>query len=346
MKNVSLDIIAFTTRGAALAEKLLKIYPQSRATVPERYCRGAIEPYIALDEWVKSCFKTGRTLVFIGAAGIAVRAIAPFVKDKTSDAAVICIDEDGENIIPLLSGHIGSANETAKKLAKELGGRAVITTATDRSGVFAIDEWAAQNNCIVANPAVIKIISSALLDGNEIGLQSDFPVKGDLPGGFSLNNTLPYCVKISVTNQKNNESADAPLAHTLIITPCIVVAGIGCRKNVSVEVLEDRLIQELIAANISPDAVGMIATIDLKSKEPGLLELKDKKKAIFKTYTAKELQKAKGEFEGSERVYQVTGVDNVCQRAVVCSGARLITGKSVGDGVTIALGILDWNVEF
>jgi len=338
-KSNILDIVAFTARGAVLAGKLLELYPDSCAAVPIKYSHESLQPLDNLHEWTRSHFKTGRTLVFIGAVGIAVRAIAPFVKDKTSDAAVICIDEDGEHIIPVLSGHIGGANRVAIKLAEALGGHAVITTATDRHGIIAFDEWSRRNNCVIANPSEIKHISAALLDGEEVGLRCDFPINGDLPPGVSDNEKANYGVEIAIHSIE-------PYPHTLHIIPRIIVAGIGCRKGVPTGVLEERLNNTLANAQIPTAAIGTIATIDIKSEEPGLLELCKKINAEFLTYSAGQLNSMQGNFEKSDRVQKVTGVDNVCQRAVACTGAKPLTGKTASNGVTIALGILDWTPDF
>jgi len=336
---MKLDIIAFTSRGAALAEKLIILHPGSRATAPEKYCGGSLQPLKNLHDWTKTHFQTGGTLVFIGAVGIAVRAVAPFINDKVSDAAVICIDESGENIIPLLCGHIGGANKAAKILAENIGGQAIITTATDINNAFAIDEWAARNKCVITNPPVIKHISAALLNGEEIGLQSDFAIIGDLPPGISECKACEYGIEIAF-------NSTAPYPTTLHILPRIIVAGVGCRKGVSAELLEDRLHKALAEAGIPVEAVSKLATIDIKSNEPGLLALCDKLKIELITCTAQELMSAQGEFEKSGRVFEATGADNVCQRAVVCAGAKLITGKIAAEGVTIALGASDWVVDF
>jgi cobalt-precorrin 5A hydrolase len=336
---MKLDIIAFTSRGAALAVKLMELFPETSATVPEKYCNGNQQPLDDIHNWAKTNFQTGRTLVFIGAAGIAVRAVAPFLKDKTTDAAVICIDENGENIIPLLSGHIGGANQTAKNIAEALGGRVIITTATDINGVFAIDEWAARNNCAVANPSAIKQISAALLDKKEVGLQCDYPIAGELPPGISTDVPVECGIEIALNNTN-------PFPVTLFIIPRIIVAGIGCQRGVPYERLEEKLYRTLAQFDIPVEAVGLIATIDLKSNEAGLLELCKKLNVGLVDYSARELMQAQGEFEKSEVVLSVTGTDNVCQRAVVCAGAKLFTGKMAENGMAVALGIMDWTVEF
>ena len=336
---MKLDLIAFTSRGAALAEKLMELFPDTSAAVPEKCRTGKLQSLDDIHDWTKSKFQTGSTLIFIGATGIAVRAIAPFIKDKTTDAAVICIDEYGENIIPLLSGHIGGANRTAEKIAKALDGRAIITTATDLGGVFAVDDWAARNNYVIANPSAIKHISAVLLEKKEIGLQCDYPIIGGIPPGISTDASTEYGIEIAL------KSTD-PFPVTLHIIPRVIVAGIGCQKGVPYERLEEKLFRTLAQFDIPVEAVGLIATIDLKSNEAGLMELCEKLNVGFVDYSAEELMQAPGEFEKSEIVLKVTGTDNVCQRAVVCASAKLFTGKMAENGMAIALGVLEHQIRF
>jgi len=334
------DVIAFTKNGALLAEKLLGLFPGSGASAPEAYCTGRLKPIEAgVGDWVKARFKKGGALVFIGSTGIAVRAVAPFLRSKAEDAAVICIDERGENVIPLLSGHIGGANRLAEKLAEAIGARAVITTATDINGVFAADVWASENNCAIADVSAIKMISSALLNGEIVGLVSEFPVEGSLPTGVSFDTQTEKGIEIALTGTN-------PFRYTLRLIPRIIAAGIGCRKGALADIIERRLRDELAKLDIPLEAVCRIASIDIKAGEPGLLKLCERIGAEFVTFSAGELMSAEGDFSKSGRVLAATGADNVCERAVVLSGAEIISGKSAGDGVTIALGKIDYRLCF
>ena len=124
----------------------------------------------SLREWTENSFEECDALIYIGACGIAVRAIAPFVKDKFTDPAVISMDELGGYIIPLLSGHVGGANELAMEIANITGGVAVISTATDVNGAFAVDVFAKKNDLKLANKELAKLISADILDGKHLKL--------------------------------------------------------------------------------------------------------------------------------------------------------------------------------
>ena len=139
---MSCAYLAFTERGLALAQQLAAACPG-----PVARC-GAGGP--GLDEWTAAQFAASDALIYIGAVGIAVRAIAPYCRSKAADPAVVVLDECGRFAVPLLSGHLGGANALARRLAAVCGAVPVITTATDLHGLFAVDEWAKRQGCIVA----------------------------------------------------------------------------------------------------------------------------------------------------------------------------------------------------
>ena len=158
--------LAFTAKGLALAQKLAAAYPGS-------VTRGGHEAgQVHLADWTARQFAGSDALVFVGAVGIAVRAIAPHCQSKAQDPAVVVLDECGRFAVPILSGHLGGANDLARALAAVCGAVPVITTATDANGVFAVDEWAKHQNCTVLEPERIKLVSGALLAGKTVQFAS------------------------------------------------------------------------------------------------------------------------------------------------------------------------------
>lgn len=337
---MTVEIVVFTARGAALADRLRACLPGCSATAPARYCRPGMTPLEPdLAGWTAARFRTGAALVFVGAVGIAVRAIAPLIAGKATDPAVVVADDTGRYVIPLLSGHLGGANRLARQIAALIGAEAVITTATDRAGVFAPDAWAAENGCAVADTAAIRRIAAALLDGEAVGFRSAFPVAGPLPAGVEARTDTRCGIEIAW-------AAEMPFAHTLHLLPRSVVAGIGCRKGVGADTLRRRLGQALAAANLPEAVVGAVASIDRKGEEPGLLALCESLQAEFRTFPAAALMALPGNFTPSERVLAITGADNVCERAAVAAGGELILRKQAGDGVTVALAHREWTARF
>ena len=335
-----IQIIAFTRRGAALAARLCGALENTAAFAPGKYSAAPVRPLTqSLADWTEQRFQTGNALVFIGAAGIAVRAVAPHVRGKDTDPAVLCIDEAARFVIPLLSGHLGGANRLAREIAGRLGSQPVITTATDVSGVFSPDDWAASHGCAVADTGEIKHISAALLDREPVGFHSDFPLDTPLPQGLTdaLDTPCGIALGFFVTN---------PYPHTLHLIPRCVVAGIGCRRGTAAEVLERRLLDDLDALKLPLKAVGAVASIDLKADEPGLLELCRRLSVPLLTFSAAELMAAPGAFTPSPRVERITGADNVCERSAALAGGELISPKTAYDGVTVALAQKSYRIFF
>ena len=132
--------LAFTAKGEALARRLAEALPGSVSR-----CGGDV----TLKGWTAEHFAQDEALIFVGAVGIAVRAIAPHCKSKTTDPAVVVVDECGRFAVPILSGHLGGANDLARAIAAVCGAVPVITTATDANGLFAVDEWAKAQGCAV-----------------------------------------------------------------------------------------------------------------------------------------------------------------------------------------------------
>ncbi len=298
-----------------------------------------------LSAWTGAQFHSQNALLFIGASGIAVRAIAPYVKDKLEDPAVLVMDEAGRFVIPLLSGHYGGANELAEKLAERLGATAVLTTATDVNGLFAVDVFARKNNLIICNRNGIKAVSSAVLAGERVTMAIAGDHQEKLP--VELTRVLyPPADRVSVVVSPYRK--DAGRAE-LQLCPRAYYIGIGCRRGKLLSEIEDAVEKQLQKAGIRREALAALASIDLKMREPGLLQLAEKYHLPFQTYSQEELKRIPGEFTASFFVQEQVGVDNVCERAALAAsgeGGRLLIRKYAENGITVAMAVRKWSVTF
>lgn len=326
---MKLAFLAFTEKGFALAGSLAQTLGGSvmRCGKPD-----------SLSEWTRKQFSEADGLVFVGAVGIAVRAVAPYIEKKWKDPAVVAVDECARFAVPLLSGHLGGANSLARAISEVCGAQAVVTTATDVNGVFAVDEWARCQGMSVVDPRHIKLISAKLLAGGNVKVYCPYSIEGDCPPGVELTEKMPADVAVSVRKE------DAVLS----LVPKVVVLGVGCRKGVSHDTIESVLERFLQESGLYEEAVCAVASIDLKKEEPGLLAFCRAHGWAFETYTAEELREVPGTFTASAFVSGVTGVDNVCERsAVALSGGQLYHKKFAADGVTFAAAVKpfrpDWN---
>lgn len=298
-------------------------------------------------QWTGERFSDSDAVVFVGACGIAVRSIAPYVQKKTKDPAVLVIDECGKFVISLLSGHLGGANELTLKASKILGANPVITTATDLHNRFAVDVFAKKNGCKIFNMKAAKEVSAALLSGEKVGFFSDFQWEGELPKGLVLcegtEENLPETgVSVSVYKERK------PFKETVSIVPPAVVLGMGCRKGKDTKSVEQAAEKSLKEAGIYKEAVACLTTIDIKKEEEAFLAVSREWGISFLTYTGEELLCVPGEFTPSSFVRSVTGVDNVCERSAVlgAEGGALIQKKAGDNGVTTALALKDWRIHF
>jgi cobalt-precorrin 5A hydrolase len=352
-------IFAFTSRGLALARRLASL-------LADQGDDASVEKPARLSEGVASSFMQGQVLVFIGALGIAVRAVAPLLQGKDRDPAVIGVDEAGEFVIPLLSGHLGGANRHARRLARLLGATPVITTATDVNGVFAFDAFAEACGYAVLNPPAIKAVAAEMLAGRAVGLKSDLTVVGGLPDLVEM----PGEQGVGGASRKPGEvgvyigidAASQPFKQTLRLAPRAVHVGVGSRRGVAPTSLASFFEWALGSAGVSAMAVASIASIDLKRDEPAILALARRHSIPFTTFAASELAEVSGRFGRSERVLAATGVGNVCESAAYLSAkraagiipsqddpsgeVRMLMPKQSRDGMTLAIALAPRRVSF
>ena len=374
---MKIGMICFTARGTAICRLLCRRFrdtgTESTGYVPRRFWKPeweaeGIRPQDkSLSEWTGSMFEEKRALVFIGAAGIAVRAIAPFVRDKMTDPPVVAADEAGHFCIPLLSGHVGGANELAERMADWLQGIPVITTATDVNGVFAVDVFAVRSGLCITDRKEAKEISAWLLDGGKVGFFCDpecrgaerasgsGPLKNRSSGretenvGYGTedicrhnicrNSVCRHNIWITFRNSERPTLSPDKEAVFLRLVPKVVVVGVGCRKGTSPDILEGRVLKALESGNIDPAAVKALSTIDIKAGEEAVTRLAGRYGWELRTFTSGELLAVEGEFEESEFVRSTVGVGNVCERSCTARGGRLLIHKQAGEGVTVAAAI-------
>lgn len=372
-------LIACSAAAYERMQRLKEIWKQQEPET-EMICKvkcsalPALSEEKSLTDCVGEYFSSVDAIVFICAAGIAVRSIAPWIAHKKEDPAVIVMDEGGAFCISLLSGHWGGANELAQRLARMTGAVPVITTATDREKRFAVDLFARKNGLFLTDWKLAKKISARILEGERIGMYCDFPVRGEAPEEVELIKEpdlrrLKERTGIAVS-WKTADKCRFP--ETLLLVPQVLAAGVGCKKGTSEEKIEAAIESCLKEAGVCREALCAVASIDLKKEEAGLLSFCEKRRLPFLTYSAEALGQVPGNFSDSSFVESVTGVANVCERSALLAaggfpdpGKRcadrggkgqkdalagadtlLISRKKIYDGVTVALAQRKASVKF
>ena len=350
-------VISFTEQGLRLSARMAEIlkpdYEVWLYTTRTEVCAdsGQGNPVIRLQDglhtWCASVFSDSDALVFVGACGIAVRTIAPFLVSKISDPAVLAADERGRHIISLLSGHMGGGNALTAYLAARLGADPVITTASDVNGKLAVDVWAKKNHLQISDMELAKRAAARIVSGGRIPFLCEGAVNGEIPRELERRPEMKEGCGI-VVSVRDKWGADV-----LRLTPRAVILGIGCRRGKPAAEIREQIYRILAVQQIAPESIEKLASIDLKAEEAGLLALAEELDVPFETYSAEQLRAVPGKFSVSEFVRDVTGVDNVCERAAVAAlpeeeqiNADFICRKTAADGVTAALVCREWSVEF
>lgn len=275
MKNIT--IISFTKKGGDINKRLTDILSESDITsyTLEKYrFDNRVKPLGNLKETVKRHF-TDDAVIFIGAVGIAVRSIAPYIKDKFCDPAVLVIDELGRYVIPLLSGHVGGANELANYIGEALSAAPIITTATDINGTFAVDIFAKKNNLLISSRKLAKDVSAALLDNNCIDIDSDIKRIDVKELKKKLNSKNKACdIKVRITDRIYDDTV-------LTLIPKNLYIGVGCKKNTDTDKMWDFVNDIFRLEGLDIRAVKSIGSIDIKRDEDAVKNLANRLNVPF-----------------------------------------------------------------
>ncbi len=299
---------------------------------PDKFLDLEIKTYKGkLKEIVGDLFKEYDVLIFMMAMGIIVRDITPHIVHKSIDPAVLCLSPDGHYIIPVLSGHLGGANEASIFLASELGIEPVITTASDVFQVEAVDMIAKRHNLVIDSFQMAKTVTSMMVDDKPIIMTSDIK---DVAIPESLKEVRNPLGSIDVTNRR--KTYDLP---TAVLVPKNIIIGIGARRGSPYETIRVFLDQVLEEEKLNRKAVSVIASIDIKADEEGIVELAKKLKVPFVTYSAKDLEQIEHLFEGSDFVKTITGTSSVCDASgyLASEKGRCLMYKKAYQGVTVSI---------
>jgi precorrin-4 C11-methyltransferase len=330
-------VYAMTSQGLNLARTFASS-DEADIFVPKRLA--AAHTFTRLADQVRANFDRYHAHVFIAATGIVVRTIAPLLDNKTTDPAVVVCDQNGEHVISLLAGHLGGANDLARRIAARTGGRAVITTATDTAGRSAVDILARQHDMTIIDPSRIVEVNAALAEGETIVVYDpENRLKLD-PTSF-IRTDDPTAAQVYVTWKKTT-------TDQLILHPPCLIAGVGCRRGVTENEILQALDQVFTTHNLARPSLMKLASADLKSDETGLLTAAQNINLPIDFFDRAVLEKIVVP-NPSNRVMEKIGVESVCEAAALHAAqnaisrknvtARLIVPKTICGSVTIAVAL-------
>ncbi len=370
-----LSAICFTKSGYEQMKKLKNICGQNQELELSCFCKCsalkekcADDPDVryveyALDDWAKERFEEKDAILFIGAAGIAVRSVAGCVRSKLCDSPVIVMDDRARFVIPILSGHIGGANETAHMIADAMKAVPVITTSTDINNKFAIDLFAKKNELVIYNKDGIAKVSSKVLDCRAVDILIDTNLcRIDEKDAAMLEEKG---IKIHLTENRDSEKKDfdvyigkfvvsngkPEINAKLYLLPKVYVLGIGCRRGKTKEEIGAFVTDVLKSLNIDKRQIRKIASVDIKKDEEGLLLFAEELNVPFETFTPDELNKIQGDFSESDFVMSKVGTGCVSERAAAAGSGSLfeadkslVLRKQAENGITLAIAKSEWRL--
>lgn len=343
----SLAIVAITEKGCLLGEEIASEFSDiDLLTIRER--KKWRSEWEDLSSLVEAAFKQYDGILFIMALGIVVRMISKHIVSKDSDPAIVVLDEQGNNTISLLSGHLGGGNKLTEEIAQFLNNNSVITTATDVNNIYALDSFASDYGLIVDPIKNIKKFNLALLEEKNIDILIDEGI--DITDNEETKN-FSFCKTVNYNNQIDNKKligiisnkVNVSFKSDIFLRPKNIILGVGCKKNYPTNIFEDNLLKSIAEKNISIKSIKEIRSIHLKKDEKCLKDFSIKYKIPFKTYSAADLNR---EFEKhhdllrSEFVFKNTGTYGVAEPAALISEndkLNLISRRIEMDGMTIAI---------
>lgn len=317
-------VISLTNEGSLLAEKIAATLNSCSVVSSNK----------KIAEIITEVWDGYDGIICIMATGIVVRTIAPLLKDKTTDPCVVVLDQNGEYVISLVSGHLGGGNELAREVAHITGGAAVITTASDNLRKTAIDLWARRNGLVVNNKSMLTRLSARQVNGLQPGIYSTLPLV-KIPADFLLC-ASKECADIVITY--DNEM----ITGALCCIPEMLYLGVGCNRGTSMEDIEISFKELCHKHHISPRAFKGLASIDVKQDEEGIRNFAVKFNLKESFFTRDELNSVEN-VSFSEAVMKAVGAKGVAEPAALLAAGfenaqtRLIISKMKWRDVTLAV---------
>ena len=320
-------IILLNETALPLAHQIQQVWTDATLVCKKRV--SGCQTISSYADFLTAALPTLEGVVFIGALGICVRSIVPLIQDKHQDPPVVCIDSTGRYVIPVLSGHVGGANELSRRLATALGGEAIITTQSDNCGLWPLDllgkRWGWQTDATPdqLNQAIFRFVeqrpTALLMEVRDAG--TDW-LERHLPAHvrcFYQWDTIPweeFELLIAVTYRELPAIESLPI---LAFHPACLHVGVGCRKQCDPTGIAAYMDQQLRKAGVSPLSLASVGTITLKADEPLLDSLRQQWPFVqTHIYTVEELQEIQVPHP-SQKAFEVTGLYGVSEAAALKS---------------------------
>ncbi len=357
MFSNGIAIVAITKRGVETALRIKEALKErdflAVVYAPEKYIQTGVIPLEKkFDEFVKDHYHTVDAIVGVMATGIIIRTIAPLLQNKLTDPAVIGVDASGRFVISLISGHYGGANELTRLIAEGIGATPVVTTASDVTGKQSVDELARILHLKIENPHSLAAVNAAIVNGGRMVLVKLREAKTPLTTITGMDvreaDTLEEAARIvdgydaGAVILRKKASRKIFVKPTTFLKPLTISVGLGARKEISEEAVEDAIRSALRKASVPPERVDHLATVSIKKDSIAMKSATENLGLKLEFVDLEDLRN----FDhpdlstDSEIVKRNIGVGGVCERAALIAAGkkpRLILKTTVLKGVTVAI---------
>ena len=335
---MKIAIISVSDKGQQLAVSLKNKLDNDSTVIKTDLYHKNVKKYFPI------LFYEYDAIIAIMASGILIRSIAPLIKSKASDPAILNIDDNGNFVISTLSGHLGGANKLTKKVSELINATPVITTSTDVNRKLGIDVLARDLYLSIDNTSEILFFNKSILEGRQISFIVNPEKNIDYLYEYLKNNTLKIDMSVDFSSKINTDEIHVLLQnHKLILKERKIVVGLGCKRGKECSELYFGLKKSLVDLKIDKSRINMLSSAEIKKDEMGMLELSEKLNIPINFV---ELDKLKlfesNDIQKSEFVKSKFGIYGVCEpSALITAGfdSKLIYKKTSYDGVTIAVAI-------
>ncbi|MCL5256276.1 MAG: cobalt-precorrin 5A hydrolase [Chloroflexi bacterium] len=358
MRNGRIAIITVTRNGALLGARLQSALVASDLLVQAKFNQlaGTAQVYDSLKGAVETAFREYDGLVMFLALGATIRLIAPHLSDKRSDPAVVVVDEQGRFAISVLSGHIGGGNALAARVANLLGAQPVITTASDSAQTISVDLLGRQFGWRIEDPSNVTRVSAAIVNGEQVAVLQEAGEEGwwtkyrPLPPNVLLLSSLDEVRRfpgwaLLVTDRLFEARDSVLLERSVVYRPRSLAVGIGCNRGTPASEIEQAVEETLGGAGLSKGSIRVVATVELKKDEAGILEYCEKFGHQLQFFSKHELDGIANLPNRSDEVRQHIGISGVCEPAAILAGraGKLVAPKRKSRNVTVAVARIDFG---
>ncbi|MBQ8085506.1 MAG: cobalamin biosynthesis protein [Lachnospiraceae bacterium] len=339
-------ILSFSIKGCILSDKI-ELYLEEEGHEVSSYASEKIaamagkQPIAQLEASTAKVFYESDAIIFVGSCETAIRAVAPFIRSRVTDPAVVVVDELGQSVVSLLSGQLITSNELAYSIADQVGATPVITNGAGKGGVFSVEAFAKKNHLYVVESVLAREISADLLYGNPVGFECDYYIEGSVPDSLGGDN-IESGIFVSTDLLSN------PFRNTLHLVPKNIIIGLVCSPGTRASDIEHFMYSNLEKYHIPVSRVGRICSLHALDEEAGITEVADSMNIKYQTYSDDTLLELEGNYSEDDPVGDIFNVDHASERCALrgSHGGKLIIKTQLTNGISMAAAVKKLTIRF